>query len=361
MAQNCLGIATACLAACLTSPIYAKEPPPNDIALARLDGYAAGLRDAETFSGVVLVAHNGNILFERAYGPRDPVKDEPASLTTRYNIASAGKMFTATAILQLIAAKKISLDSKVGSVIKNYPNKVFAEKVTIRHLLTHTAGAGDIDLFGAEMAGNRERAKTTQQMLALHWDRPPAFDPGSRQEYGNFGHVVLGRIIEVTSGEPFEQYISNHIFKPAGMTATSFTDCADNSPDIAVGYAIIDGKSVKNCATQPKRGFAAGGQISTAHDLLRFTESLGNGTLLPPALFGEATRTHREFMGLGFFATGYGADVPKRDFRWGHGGSTDGVCTDVRTYPETGEAIIILSNRDAPSCYGISNFLHAQK
>ena len=80
-----------------------------------------------------------------------------------------------------------------------------------------------------------------------------------------------------------------------------------------------------------------------------------------PALFSDATRTHREFMGLGFFATGYGPGIPRRDFRWGHGGSTDGACADVRTYPATGESIIVLSNRNAPACFDVANFLHAQQ
>lgn len=65
-------------------------------------------------------------------------------------------------------------------------------------------------------------------------------------------------------------------------------------------------------------------------------------------------------MGLGFFATGYGEGVPERDFRWDHGGSADGICTDVRTDPHTGETVIVPSNRDAPACYAAANLLHAQ-
>ena len=91
-----------------------------------------------------------------------------------------------------------------------------------------------------------------------------------------------------------------------------------------------------------------------------FVRALQRGTLLPPTLFAEAIKTQRQFMGLGFFATGYGPGIPARDFRWGHGGSSDGACTDVRSYPVTGETIVVLANRDAPGCFAVSNFLHRQ-
>jgi hypothetical protein len=92
--------------------------------------------------------------------------------------------------------------------------------------------------------------------------------------------------------------------------------------------------------------------------MYRFVRTLASGKLIPPALFAEATRIYRDFMGLGFFATGYGAGVPASDFRWCHGGSAAGICVDVRTYPHTGETIIVLSNRSPPICYPVANFLH---
>ena len=100
--------------------------------------------------------------------------------------------------------------------------------------------------------------------------------------------------------------------------------------------------------------------MGSARDMFRFVQALNADKLLPAALFEQATQTQREFMGLGFFATGYGKDVPARDFRWGHGGSTDGVCTDVRHYPATGETVIVLSNKDTPACFAVSGLLHAQ-
>jgi D-alanyl-D-alanine carboxypeptidase len=333
---------------------------PSAIDLAKLDGYALALTEAELFSGVVLIAQDGNVLFEKAYGLRDENTEDANTTDTRFNLASAGKMFTAVAVLQLVAQKKLNLDSTVGEVLRDYPNRDFAQQVTVRQLLTHSAGAGDIALFDVENAENRKRVKTVSDMLALHSQRAPEFSPGSQQKYGNFGHVVLGRMVEVLSGESYENYLQQHIFKLAGMSQTSFTPCLTYAKDIAVSYLSIDGKRVRNCATQPVRGFPAGGQISSASDMHRFVRALLDGKLLPTDIFAEATRPHREFMGLGFFATGYGEGWHARDFRWGHGGNADGVCTDVRTYPKTGETLIVLSNREAPACFSIANMLHNQ-
>jgi len=337
----------------------AQAPSASD--LARLDGFALGQEMAGKFSGVVLVAHDGQVVFEKAYGPRDENAEAALTAGDRLNLASAGKMFTSVAILQQVAAGRLTLDSSVGQVLKDYPNRDFADTVTVRQLLTHSAGAGDIDeLFGAEHAAERARMHTTADLVALYGKRAPEFAPGTQQKYSNYGYVVLGRMVEVLSGQDFESYVREHVLQPAGMTRTGFIDCDDPAPDLAHGHVEVNGTRVRNCTTLPARGFAAGGEVGSARDMLRFVQALEAGKLLPPALFAEATRTQREFMGLGFFATGYGADVPERDFRWGHGGSADGICTDVRTYPRTGETVIVLSNKDAPACYAVANLLHAQ-
>lgn len=336
----------------------AGERAPDAVALARLDGFLTGLTEADRFSGVVLVGHGDAVLFERAYGKSDAEAEAMLTVDSRFNLASAGKMFTAVAILQQIAAGRLTLDTRVGEVLTGYRNRAFADTVTIRHLLTHSAGAGTIELFGVENAANRARARSHAQMVALHDDRPPGFPPGSQQEYDNFGFVVLARIVEVVSGEEFEAYLARHVFAPAGMTRTGFVDCSERAPDLAVGYELFEGRRRSSCETAPVRGFGAGGEVSTARDMYRFMRALQRGELIPPALFAEATRTHRMFMGLGFFATDYGPTTPLRDFRWGHGGAHPGISIDIRAYPVTGEIVVVLTNRDPPAAHPAADFLH---
>lgn len=343
-------------ALCLASPAFAGE----SVDLARLDGFAQGMTRAETFSGVVLVAQDGRIVFERAYGKRDETREDDALRPdTRFNLASLGKLFTTVAVLQLIERGKLTLDTPIGAVLPQYRSKAARDQVTVRHLLMHSDGLGGIDdLFGADNVGARARLVTHAAMVAEHDDRDPAFTPGEKIAYDNFGMVVLGRMIEVLSGEDYYAYVQRHVFAPAGMTRTDFARCDDPASDTAWGYALVAGKRVRNCATNPARGFAAGGAVSSARDLLRFVTALKAGTLIGKPLLAEATRTHKEFMGLGFFATDYGAGKLPRDFRWGHGGSSDGICTDLRHYPRTGETIVVLSNRDAPACFPVASFLH---
>jgi CubicO group peptidase (beta-lactamase class C family) len=357
----CLMIVMTSIASLAAAHAAGTGPEPaSSAALAQLDGHVAALSRTGSFSGVVLVARDGTVLFERAYGKRDARGVDLNTPDTRFNLASAGKMFTATAILQQVAAGRLTLDTAVGEVLKDFPNTEFARLVTVRQLLTHAAGAGDIDLFGVENAPNRQDVRTVAQMVELHGDRAPEFPPGSEQKYGNYGHVVLGRMVEVLSGDSFEAYVEHHVFRPLGMTRTGFVDCTDPAPDLAVGYVETGGQWRSNCETLPRRGFPAGGEVSTARDMFAFTEALRSGRLLPVPLFEEAIRPQREFMGLGFFATDYGPGHADRDFRWGHGGSADGICTDVRVYPRTGETIIVLSNTDPPACFEVAGFLHRQ-
>ena len=363
MRKECFAlIGTALLVASLgwANATDGAEEAASPVAVAQLDGFVLGLAQGGIFSGVLLVAKDGEILLERAYGKRDEREDHENTIHTRFNLASAGKMFTAVAILQQVAAGHVSLDTTVGEVIKDYPNKDFASQITIRQLLTHTAGAGDIDLFGTENVKNRQNVHSVTEMVSLHAHRAPAFPPGSNQEYGNFGHVVLGRMVEVLSGQTFEAYLQDRIFRPLGMNHTAFVDCTVKAADIATGYVEIEGERKLNCETLPRRGFPAGGQVSTARDMFMFVEALKTGKLLPHSLFQEAIRPQHEFMGLGFFATEYGPGYPERNFRWGHAGSADGICTDIRTYPVTGETIIALSNADMPGCFEVTSFLHRQ-
>ena len=155
------------------------EEPADPIALAQLDGFALGLARAEKFSGVLLVAKDGEVVLERAYGKRDAHSEDGNTVDTRFNLASAGKMFTAVAVLQQVAAGRLTLDTPVGEVLADYPNRDFAAQVTVRHLLTHAAGAGDIDLFGVENAANRADVDSVAEMVALHAGRAPSFAPGS--------------------------------------------------------------------------------------------------------------------------------------------------------------------------------------
>ena len=124
-----------------------------------IDAVTAKLEEllkADRFSGTVLIAHRGRIVFQTAVGMANRESQTPNTMETRFRHGSVNKTFTATAVMQLVEAAKLSLDDTVGKVTPDYPNADVAKKVTIRHLLSHTGGTGDI-----LCRGNRSSSRTS--------------------------------------------------------------------------------------------------------------------------------------------------------------------------------------------------------
>jgi CubicO group peptidase (beta-lactamase class C family) len=229
---------------------------------------------ADRFSGTVLVAKNGKILFSEAYGLADREKKTANMLETRFRIGSMNKMFTAVSVLQLAQAGKIRLTDTLGNEVPDYPNKDVASKVTIHHLLTHTGGTGDI--FGPEFNSHRLELRTLNDYVALYGKRAPLFEPGSRYAYSNYGMVLLGVIIEKVSGQSYYDYVEEHIYKVAGMTHSGSEPENHAVADRLVGYMRQQGTGawVPNTDTLSYRGTSAGGGYSTVGDLMKFATAL---------------------------------------------------------------------------------------
>ena len=175
---------------------------------------------ADRFSGAMLVKKKGRHSFSGAYGLADRDKKVPNTLDTRFRIGSMNKMFTGTAILQLVQAGKIELTDPLGKYLPNYPNQAVATKVTIHQLLTHTGGTGDI--FGPEFAARRLELRTLDDYVSLYGKRDLLFEPGSRWEYSNYGMLLLGLVIERVSGMSYYDYVAQNIFKPCRHDAKWF-------------------------------------------------------------------------------------------------------------------------------------------
>src|SRR5215510_11634584 len=147
----------------------------------------------DQFSGTVLVARNGKVLIEKAAGLANRETKAPVTPETQFRLGSMNKMFTSVATLQLIESGKLRFDDVIAKHIPDYPNKDLASKVTIRHLLTHTGGTGDI--FGPEFTKNRLSLREHSDYIDLFGLRGLLFQPGSQYQYSNYGFVLLGRII----------------------------------------------------------------------------------------------------------------------------------------------------------------------
>jgi hypothetical protein len=157
-------------------------------ALAALSARAEKRARGDAFAGALLVARHGKVLLQDAWGRANRDSGTPNTLDTRFRIGSMNKMFTAVATLQLIEAGKLALDDPIGKYLRDYPNKDVASKVTVRHLLTHTGGTGDI--FGPEFEQNRLKLRTHADYVKLFGSRGLTHEPGARFEYSNYGFVL---------------------------------------------------------------------------------------------------------------------------------------------------------------------------
>jgi D-alanyl-D-alanine carboxypeptidase len=339
---------------------------PAEFALARLSqsDLVAALRArlekdsaADKFSGAVLLAKDGKPIFTGAYGMADREKKIRNGLNTRFRIGSMNKMFTAVAILQLVQAGKISLSEPVGRYITDYPNKDIATKVTIQQLLTHTGGTGDF--FGPQFDAHRLELKTLQDYVKLYGERAPEFEPGSRWEYSNYGFLMLGVVVERVSGRSYYDYVSENVYKPAGMTSTGSFPEEQKVPDRSLGYSQFGGEGLRpNTDTLPYRGTSAGGGYCTVEDFLSFANALTSHKLLNAQNTELLTTGKVETPRGNKYAFGFTDNAPGTAMRhFGHGGGAPGMNGDLEIFPQTGYVIVVLSNLDPPAASRISDFV----
>jgi CubicO group peptidase (beta-lactamase class C family) len=248
-----------------------------------LDTYLKRLTAEDRFSGVVLLAKQGRIVFERAYGFADRANQLPNTTATRFNLGSVNKHFTKLAVSQLMEAGKLKPDDTIGALLPDYPNEQ-ARKATVQQLLTHRGGISDF--FGPDFAAaSPARFRSNRDYYEFVAPRPLYFEPGTQERYCNGCYIVLGEIIARTSGMPYERYVDEKIFAPRGMKATGPVQTDDINPNVAMGYTRrlpdSDGALRANVLAHGAAGSAAGGGFSTAADLFAFfkdeTPGLGIG------------------------------------------------------------------------------------
>jgi CubicO group peptidase (beta-lactamase class C family) len=328
-------------------PRPAEYPAPRLSETELLAALGKRLGDAaakDQFSGAVLVARNGKVIFRAAHGMADREKQIPNTPETRFRMGSMNKMFTATAILQLVQGGKLKLDAPLGTYLTDYPNKAVATKVTLHHLLTHTGGTGDI--FGPEFTARRLELRTLNDYVKLYGARGLGFEPGSKWEYSNYGFLLLGVIVERISGQTYYDYVRDHLYKPAGMTASGSEPENVLVPNRSKGYMRQKGAWVLNTDTLPYRGTSAGGGYTTVEDLLRFATALAGHKLLNAHYTDLLTTGKVETGGGGKYAYGFGDNAVGGVRYFGHSGGAPGMNGDLRIFPQSGYVVIALANMD---------------
>jgi D-alanyl-D-alanine carboxypeptidase len=213
-----------------------------------LDSLLSGLRTqlaeesaAGRFSGTVLVARDDTLLFAEACGMADRRQEIPNRLSTRFRIGSINKVFTAVAVCQLVQAGVVNVAELLATYVPDYPNQDLAAAATVHHLLTHTAGTGNI--FVPEYEVRRDEIRTVADYVSLLGHRDAEFAPGSRFEYSNFGYVLLGAVIENVTGQSYYDYVDQHVYAPAGMTRAGALPEDTAVPDLAHTELLTTGQT----------------------------------------------------------------------------------------------------------------------
>ena len=341
-----LAVASVAVIAAVQQPTRMSEGEALTAVAAEGDAQASrGL-----LSGALLVARCDTVLLEKVWGQADRARQLPMTIDTRMRLGSMNKMFTAVAILQLEEQGRIALDQPFGKYLRGYPNADAAARVTIRHLLTHTGGTGDI--FGPQFVERRLSLREHADYVQLYGARPLLHEPGAEWRYSNYGYVLLGRVIEAVTGTNYYDHVRTRIFAPAGMRLTDSLPEVEAVATRSVGYTRRQDQWIPNGETLPWRGTAAGGGYSTVGDLLRFARALEAGTLLSTASVAKATTVHANGYGLGFIIQGEGT---LRNY--GHSGGAPGMNGELRIYPALGYVVAALSNVDPPAASNLVRHL----
>ncbi|MGZ6039629.1 MAG: serine hydrolase domain-containing protein [Phenylobacterium sp.] len=292
----------------------------------------------------IAVASDGEVVYAKAYGKARLAPDKAATPSTRYAIDSISKEFTASAMLRLQEQGKLSLDDKVA---KYFPELAGADQVTLRQILSHTAGYRDYwpqDFIPPEMS----RATSVRAVLDEWAKKPLDFTPGSDWQYSNTGFVIAGAIVEKVAGRPLVDVLRGEIFDPLKMQDVTDADQRALGPADAGAYTRFADGPVRPA---PKEGagwlFAAGELAMAPRELAKWDISLMARSLLEPASYVALYTPIKLTTGRdSHYSLGLGVREDHGRLVISHGGGGSGFLSANVMFPKDRIAVIAFTNND---------------
>lgn len=307
-----------------------------------IDQYIQAEMKGRMIPGLALVIiKNGDIVKMKGYGFANLEHDVPVTPDTVFELASVTKQFTATAIMVLVEEGKVRLDDPINRYLPSSPNQWKA--ITVRHLLTHTAGlAGMWEGFEALHQDGGRTDLTTAQMFEAATKDPMSFTPGDRWQYSNVGYFLLGMIIEKASGRSYRDFLTERFFRPLAMTSTSVLDQWTILKNRAAGYALRTGELINIRRVTQVELPSDYGIFSTVKDLAKWDNALASGKVVEPSSL-EQMRTPVKLNGGGSYPYGFGwfFDQSRRHRIVTHTGITG---TEYTRFPDDQLTVIVLTN-----------------
>lgn len=335
-----------------------------------LDRLVADRAARDQFSGSLLLTNRGRTVLARSYGMADLGRDVKNGPGTAFALASVTKLFTATAVAQLVRQGKVSHNGTLGTYVDGVPDAL--RDITVHHLLTHTSGLGDyhgMPGFREESATWTSAAQVMSGITGYVLRSTPMFAPGAGWAYSNSGYHLLGEIVARASGTPYHDYVREHVFAAAGMTGADFVTKPRWLTDRNVAHPYRRDEQGRWTDTVAEFGFVgtpAGEAFATAADLDRFARLLyrerlvdGPATHLmlsgkvppgPPPGGGNPPPPSGRPAWTVFQCYGPQGTLLGGQWSYGHtGGNPAGIATAVEFFPDTDWVLVVLTNHaDTP-------------
>jgi len=323
------------------------EMPPEE---KLIDNLFQEATEGDSAGAAVLIAKDGEILYQKAFGFANMEERSPVTPETKFRIGSITKQFAAAAILKLQEDGLLTVSDRLSKFIPDFPR---GDEVTIHHLLTHTSGIHSFT-SGPEFHKTVAEKVDPEDMIETIEQKEFDFDPGEKWLYNNSGYFILGYIVQKVSGESFGEYLRKHFFDPLEMSNTGIHSWDLELENEAVGYSYENGKYQEAIKWDMSRAGGAGALYSTVGDLYRWNEAIFNGKLLNESSL-KAAFTPVE-LNDGSEASAMGA---KYGYGWmflevrglkeiQHGGGFDGFNAYLTRYPEQNFTVAVLTNCAPP-------------
>jgi D-alanyl-D-alanine carboxypeptidase len=304
---------------------------------------AAEMREKNIPGLALAITQNGKPLFVRGFGKANLEQDLPVTADSVFMVGSISKPMLAVGVMLLAEQGKLSLDDAVSKHVPGTPESW--RGITLRHLLNHTSG-----IRRESPAFDGDKAVPDIDLITATFASPLDFPTGTKSQYCNICYFTLAEIIGRVSGQPWPQFMASRVFAPAGMSATRTTSPTALVPRRAASYAWREGAHTnirEYVALRPSGAF-----ISSINDMVKWEAALYGNSILPATALAAMAVPGKlndgsvaQFRGPGSgYGLGWAIDTIDGQTRVSHGGSLAGFRSEHARYPQSGVAIILLTN-----------------
>lgn len=338
----------------VSTNIFAQTITPTQTLAAKVDEYMNAALKVDRFSGSILAARDGKMLVAKGYGMANLETGTPNTLQTKFRLGSIGKQFTAMAIMMLAERGKLKTSDSVCKYLSDCP--AAWQPVTLRHLLSHTAGAPELEHWLPEFSALAFTGATPDALAKLIKDKPLDFAPGEKWSYSNSGYNLLGLVIERVSGKTYEEFLQENIFRPLRMTNTGIDSFERVIKNRASGYYYDPTSDAFTNAEYINMSliFAAGSIYSTVEDLLLWENALDEKRFISPQSYDEMFAPIKSD-----YAYGSGISRQFDQTAISNTGVINGFRASMRRYPADRVTVVVLGNVNKAKAASITTDLAA--